>query len=100
MCADATRAGGAYEWGGSQQVMGPGLRRCIPYGLTESPWAWFDRELGEAGDPGSTDAVADAIPDDLPDLVLPADFHPATNQGAADGTALTGDPGNTVVVSH
>jgi len=76
--------------------MGPGLLRRIPYGLTESPWAWFDRVRGEAGDPGSTDVVANAIPDDLPDLVLPAEFDPSTNQGAADGETLTGDPGNTV----
>ena len=87
-------------WRGSQQVMGPGLLRRIPYGLTESPWAWFDRVRGEVGDPGSTDVVADATPDDLPDLVLPVDFHPSTNRGAADGATLTGDPGNTVVGSH
>jgi len=84
----------------SQQVMGPGLLRRIPYGLTESPWAWFDRVRGEAGDPGSTDVVANAIPDDLPDLVLPAEFDPSTNQGAADGETLTSDPGNTVDDSH
>jgi len=100
MCADAMRAGGAHVRRGSQQVMGPGLLRRIPYGLTESPWAWFDRVRGEVGDPGSTDVVADATPDDLPDLVLPVDFHPSTNRGAADGATLTGDPGNTVVGSH
>jgi len=100
MCAEATRAGGAHVRRDSQQVMGPGLLRRIPYGLTESPWAWFDRVRGEAGDPGSTDVVANAIPDDLPDLDLPAEFDPSTNQGAADGETLTSDPGNTVDDSH
>jgi len=85
---------------GSQQGLGPALLRRISHGLTETPWALFDRVRGEAGDPRSTDAVADAIPDDLPDLVLPAVFHLSTNQGAADGATLTGDPGDTVVVSH
>jgi len=100
MCADATRAGGAHVRRGLQQVLGPGLLRRISYGLMEKPWAWFDRLRGGAGDPGSTDVVANAIPDDLPDLVLPAEFHPSTKQGAADRETLTGDPCNTVVGSH
>ena len=68
MCADATRAGGTHVRRDSQQVMGPGLLRRIPYGLMESPWAWFDRVRGEAGDPGSTDVVAHAIHSDPPAL--------------------------------
>ena len=92
---DTRHADGVHVREVSQQVMGPGLLRRIPYGLSESPLAWLDRVRGESGDPGSTGSVAEETPDDVPDLVLAADLHLSTNQSAADGATLPGDPGNT-----
>jgi len=96
MRVDTRHAGGVVVWEFSQQVMGPGLLRRIPYGLSESPLAWLDRVRGEPGDPGSTGSIAEETPDDVPNMVLAADLHLATIQSAADGAALAGDPGSTV----
>ena len=86
-----------------QQVMGPGEPLRTPYGLSVSPWEWWELRLAATGDPGCTNEGAKAPLDDIPALVeaTAAPAPPEATPVWADGaTAAAGCPGNTVSAHH
>ena len=83
-----------------QQVMGPGEPLRTPYGLSVSPWEWWELRLAATGDPGCTNEGAKAPLDDIPALVQ-ATAAPASTPVWADGAAAAaGCPGNMVSAHH